>query len=75
MSVLSLLQEWFYRLAQQCCFAGQPKDQNMKANIPHEAIQMLSVLSVKEVSEIVNHEVGFYRRKTNKQTNKQTNKH
>ncbi|KAJ7336620.1 hypothetical protein OS493_011839 [Desmophyllum pertusum] len=48
--------EWFYRLAQQCCFAGQPKDQKMKANIPHEAIQMLSVLSVKEVSEIVNHE-------------------
>ena len=52
-------QEWFYRLAQQCCFAGHPKDQKAKANIPHEAIEMLSVLTVKEVSDIVNHKVGF----------------
>lgn len=52
-------QEWFCRLAQQCCFAGHPKDQKAKANIPHEAIEMLSVLNVKEVSDIVNHKVGF----------------
>ena len=52
-------QEWFCRLAQQCCSADHPKDQKAKANIPHEAIEMLSVLSVKEVSDIVNHRVGF----------------
>jgi len=52
-------QEWFYRLAQQCCCAGHPMDQKTKANMPHEAIEMLSVLNVKEVSDIVNHKVGF----------------
>lgn len=52
-------QEWFCRLAQQCCFAGHPKDQKAKANMPHEAIEMLSVLNGKEVSDIVNHKVGF----------------
>ena len=52
-------QEWFYRLAQRCCFACHPKDQKGKANIPHEAIEMLSVLNVKGVSDIVNHKVGF----------------
>jgi len=52
-------QEWFCRLTQQCCFAGHPKDQKAKANMPHEAIEMLSVLNVKEVSDIVNHKVSF----------------
>lgn len=54
-----LQKEWFCRLAKQCCFAGHPKDQKTKANMPHEAIQILSVLNVKEVSDIVNHKVGF----------------
>ena len=52
-------QEWFYRLAHQCCFAGHPKNQKAKASMPHEAIQMLSVLNLKEVSDIVNHKVSF----------------
>ena len=56
---ICIIQEWFRRLAEQCCFAGHPKDLKTKAVIPQEAIQMLSVLNAKEVSDIVNHEVGF----------------
>lgn len=49
-------QEWFCRLAQQCCFAAHPKDQKSGAIIAREAIQMLSVLSAKDVSGVINHE-------------------
>lgn len=59
MLIFLFQQEWFYRLAQQCCFAGHPKNQKTKASMPHEAIQMLSVLNLKEVSDIVNHKVSF----------------
>lgn len=58
--LLLFLQEWFRRVAEQCCFASHPKDKRIKAVIPQEAIQMLSVLDVEEVSDIVNHEVCFW---------------
>lgn len=35
--------------------------QKTRAVIPQEAIQILSVLTAKEVSEVINHEVGFLR--------------
>ena len=60
MLIFLFQQEWFYRLAEQCCFAGHPKNQKAKASMPHEAIQMLSVLNLKEVSDIVNHKVSFF---------------
>lgn len=65
MLIFLFQQEWFYRLTQQCCFAGHPKNQKAKASMPHEAIQMLSVLNLKEVSDIVNHKVSFFYEKIN----------